>query len=40
MLIAGPVRSGKSSVLLGIAQSLREIAQHDCPSLEIWSLGS
>lgn len=40
MLIAGPVRSGKSSVLLGIAQSLREIAQHDCPSLEIWGLGS
>lgn len=39
MLIAGPVRSGKSSVLLGIAQSLRQTAQRDGQPLEIWGMG-
>lgn len=40
MLIAGPVRSGKSSVLLGVAQSLRDAAARDGEDLEIWGLGS
>ena len=39
MLIAGPVRSGKSSVLIGIGESLRAAAREQGQPLEVWALG-
>lgn len=40
MLIAGPARSGKSTLLMGLAESLRTSAVAEGTDLAVWGIGS